>query len=265
MKKFLLTLSILLGLAIPSFAQRANCNRVGANAVMCDGLVAYYAMEEASDSARLDSYGYADLQECPGINIANAVDTGFGNAASFAGGTGSRLFLPYGAAMFGQEFTIAARIYPTSYAGSGVARTIVSTQGTTGIGFYFDVRYAGASLQYLRATVFTEDTDTSVYAQINTNVTINAWHKVAMTVTPVTTAYMRVRISLDGSAFTDTVLNYANHTLNFADFIVGSETGDCSAATNYPFIGRIDEVAIYGRAWSMVDVGKWNAGAKFPF
>lgn len=228
---------------------------------LCEGVVHSYAMEEISNSTRLDSAGTMDLQECPGHTVATATGK-FGTYAASFDGTGDTL-VSYnsGAVLHDGWWTVKMWVYPTVVSSAqGLGGTYDLSMGKRGIRLWLN--WTTGTTLIPRADTYETETDTLQTAALSKTGMLNSWHLLIFKSSPTVLGHSDISVSVDGSAYTVDTLSYNNRVATLNHFVLGKDDASCDAASGVRFNGRIDDVDIYNRAFSTDDVARaWNGGA----
>lgn len=213
--------------------------------------MSWYNFDEASDSLRLDSYGYSDLREKDAANVGTA-GAKFGTApANFL--TTNYLTKTEWGALGGGNWTIGVWIWAVAYTGT---QDIVVLGDYAHEGVIF--RIQGGKPQ---VNVWEQETDTLYGFGHSTTPSTAAWHLVVVTMSPYG-PYGKARacISLDGGTQQCSTAFAYNVKTVFSNLTVGGYGGG--------FNGAIDGLLIASRTWSPYDISLyWNGGSgrAFPF
>ena len=267
MKRFLVTLA-LLAFPMSAFAQaKKACNIDGANGALCQGLVAWYPMEELTDSTRKNSSGYgSDLRECDGFNTPHTAAGKFGNALAANVDIVRPLQLPYAGSSFGPGFwTIAfhIKLLSTRAANSYILSTQDSSSAKEGIKVYVD------TLNKIHVEAYEGETDTLKTITYSSALTLNSWFAVVIKSSPIASmgGHPGLSISVANGTFQTVAYTYNIRSNPGGTLAVGPVSGgdssSCAAGVGDYYL---DNLGFWSRAFSPADVTLFNALAvDYPF
>jgi hypothetical protein len=206
--------------------------RIASAVFPSNGLIHYWKLEEAAGSARKDAIGISDLSEFNGI-ISSAIGK-HANAASYPGAGAYLNGTPF---VLGPPWSISLWVNMSQF-----DRDVFELFDGSLVGPYLSVTLAGV----LEAGNATDGT--VVTAPLGS---LNVWHLIVLTVL----ANGTYSLSVDGSVF---VVAVAPSPPNNSTQL---QLGTAQSIGRGSLIGLIDEVAIFSRAISQVDVAIiWNGG-----
>lgn len=239
------------GLARSSSVKNSSASFGGGSAAgtLANGLVGYWKMDEDTGSSAYDSSGNGNTMTLTGMSSDWTMGK-FGSALLFSGaGHEAKSTQTYGTTT---EGTIEAWIYPTTI--SGAERTIFAAgdDSTADRFLHFLVDSAGRLVLYIRENTTSNELN---YQTASGIITVNNWYHVVVTQSSATPKFyvngVLVAISdgnqvgtADGTEFFDDLTGIDNTTIGYRDRV----------SNDGYFIGTIDEVRVYNRVLSSVEI-----------